>query len=95
MEGAERVQRERPWLWPWEPQGGWQVRRHLVGVERVSEEGREVAPGAWGRAKLSFFFSSSEEAGEKLGESGGREVGDGATRGGGVGEAREKTETGA
>lgn len=56
--GAERVQRERPWLWPWEPQGGWQVRRHLVGVERVSEEGREVAPGAWGQgqAELLLFF---------------------------------------
>lgn len=51
--------------------------------------------GHGGRSKLSFFFSSSEEAGEKLGESGGREVGDGATRWGGVGEAREKTETGA
>ena len=48
--------------------------------------------GRWhrrrGTAKLSFFFPSSEEAGEKLGESGGREEGEGATREGGVGGAK-------
>lgn len=33
--------------------------------------------------QLSFFFSSSEEVGAELRESGGREVGNGATKGGG------------
>lgn len=38
--------------------------------------------GRWW-AMLSCFFSSSEEAGEEPCESGGREVGDGATKGSG------------
>lgn len=46
--------------------------------------------GGGGTAKLSFFFPSSEEAGEKLGESGGRGEGDGATRRGGVGGAKDR-----
>lgn len=36
--------------------------------------------GKGGKGLLSFFFSSSEEAGEKLGESGGWEPGDGGKR---------------
>lgn len=54
---AERVQRERPWLWPWEPQGGWQVRKHLVGVGRVSEQGWEVAPGGRGHGQAELLLS--------------------------------------
>lgn len=49
----------------------------------ASKGGAGPAGGHNGWAMLSFFFSSSEEVGAELRESGGREVGNGATKGGG------------
>lgn len=43
-------------FWLWEPQGGWQVRKHLLGVGRVGEEGWRWHKGGKGQAELLLFF---------------------------------------
>lgn len=87
--GGQNVQRESP--------ERWQREARTLAEGSTSKSASEVPTAAAGggdgagqeaarrdgQALRSFFFSSSEEAGVELRESGEREVGDGAMRGGG------------